>query len=251
MKQTVLVTGATGGIGTACIKAFAAHDVQVIGTTHREEGLQQLNAIPELHAGYLLDLADVMALRKKIASIIDRHGPINMLVNNAAFLKLESMFDITEETWDKTCDINMKAVFFLSQVMADHMRSLQTGAILHVASLAGKLGFVDQIPYSAAKAGVFALTRTMARELAPWNIRVHAVSPGAIDTPMFQHCLQWSEQVYQQSPTTLLHQWLAPTVNQRLIPAQQVAEILCYLALQGTMYLSGCCWNIDSGVAPF
>ena len=184
--RTALITGAGRGIGRAIAETFAREGARVAladidpataGATAEEIGAGA--------CGLALDVADSASVRAGIDRTIADFGQPDILVNNAGFLKYTTFEDCREEDWDRIVDINMKGPFLCTQAAIPHMRARQTGAIVHMTSLAAKTGgLAAGPPYAAAKAGVLTLTIGMARYLAPDGIRVNAIAPGVIDTAM-------------------------------------------------------------------
>lgn len=184
--QTALITGAARGIGLAIAERFAAEGARLALTDIDTEGVKAAAArLGAQHLTATLDVADVDGSRSTITQLIGDLGQLDIMVNNAGFVRHTTAFDCSEADWDHMIDINLKGVFFCAQAVLPHMRDRRSGAIVNMSSLAAKSGGVAAAPpYGAAKAGVSALTVHLAKVMAPFKVRVNALAPGIIDTDM-------------------------------------------------------------------
>ena len=184
--RTALVTGGARGIGRAICERFAAEGARLALADIDEAGVQR--TAEGIGAGAMalaVDVADPESCHRCVGRAIESLGALDVLVNNAGYLRHTNVFDCTEDDWDRMVDINMKGPFFCAQAVLPHMRDRRQGAILNLSSLAAKTGGVAAAPpYGAAKAGVSALTLHLARVMAPYGVRVNALAPGIIDTEM-------------------------------------------------------------------
>jgi NAD(P)-dependent dehydrogenase (short-subunit alcohol dehydrogenase family) len=185
-ERLALVTGATQGIGAAIARRLAREGatVAVNGLTHDE----RMRTVIADTAGFpaVGDISDPDAIRKLVDDIETTRGPINILVCNAAYMTMAPFLDHDEEDWWKIIDTNLAGTFYLIQAVLAGMRRASGGNIVIVASEWGVIGWPEASAYSASKAGLIALTKTLGRELAPENITVNAVAPGVTDTPQLQ-----------------------------------------------------------------
>ena len=184
--RTALITGAARGIGYAISERFAAEGARLALTDINEEGVRAAAArLGPQHLSAVMDVADVAVSRACIERLIGDLGHLDVLINNAGFVRHTTAFDCTEADWDRMVDVNLKGVFFCAQSVLPHMRERRTGNIVNMSSLAAKTGGVAAAPpYGAAKAGVSALTVHLAKVMAPFGVRVNALAPGVIDTDM-------------------------------------------------------------------
>ena len=184
--RTALVTGGARGIGRAIGERFAAEGARLALADIDEAGVRRTAG--EVGAGAValaMDVADPESCHEGVRQAIDALDALDVLVNNAGYLRHTTAFDCTEDDWDRMMDINLKGSFFCSQAALPHMRDRRRGVILNLSSLAAKTGGVAASPpYGAAKAGVSALTLHLARVMAPYGVRVNALAPGIIDTDM-------------------------------------------------------------------
>jgi NAD(P)-dependent dehydrogenase (short-subunit alcohol dehydrogenase family) len=184
--RIALVTGATQGIGAAIARRLANEGatVAVNGLTHDERMSKVVVDIAGFPAAG--DISDPNAVAKLVDDIEKTRGPIDILVCNAAYMTMAPFGDHDEEDWWKIIDTNLAGTFYLIQAVLPGMRRAGGGNIVIIASEWGVIGWPEATAYSASKAGLIALTKTLGRELAPENITVNAVAPGVTDTPQLQ-----------------------------------------------------------------
>lgn len=184
--RVALVTGAGQGIGAAIARRLA-RDGATVGVNGLADDAQLASVVADT-SGFpaVCDVADPDAVSDLVSRIERTHGPIDILVCNAAYMSMASLLADDEDDWWKIIDTNLAGTFYLIQAVLPGMRRLGRGNIVIVASEWGVIGWPDATAYSASKAGLIALTKTLGRELAPENITVNAVAPGVIDTPQLR-----------------------------------------------------------------
>ncbi|HKC65552.1 MAG TPA: SDR family NAD(P)-dependent oxidoreductase, partial [Pyrinomonadaceae bacterium] len=188
--KAALITGASSGIGRATAELFAECGAKVAINYHRnEEGAEAARAkITESGGRAIVIQADVTRasdIKALIEQATSKLGPIDILVNNAgSLIERLRILELTEARWDEVINLNLKSAFLCSQAVAASMMERKAGAIVNVSSIAGRNGgALGSIHYSTAKGGLITFTKGLAKELAPYGVRVNAVSPGVIDTP--------------------------------------------------------------------
>ena len=189
MNNCALITGASGGIGRAIALRLAADGFDIAACWFSDEnGAEQLgNELEKLGVKYRLykaDVADYRQIEKIFADAEDYFGGVSVLVNNAGIAQQKLFTDITEEEFDRICAVNFKSVYNCCKFAVPDMVRRKSGKIINVSSMWGICGASCETVYSATKAAVIGFTKALAKELAPSNIQVNCIAPGAIDTKM-------------------------------------------------------------------
>ena len=238
----VLVTGAVGGIGSAVAHAFAATGARVAALDREEAEARALaTSLPgEGHVGIGADLADVARHDDLVADAEAAVGPLVALAHLAALLRRQAdVRDVDERDWDAQTDVNLKATFFLDRAFAELLRSTgRPGAIVNFSSQGWWTGgFGGSVVYNATKGGIVTLTRGLARTYAPARIRVNAVAPGLVDTPMVRDDL----------PESVLQELVDQVPLGRLATPEEVAPAVVFLASDHAAYITGTTLNVSGG----
>lgn len=242
-NKVALVTGAGRGIGRAIAEGLAVEGAQVAANDLTPINLNETIARIRQAGGqaedFVADIAKKMPVQALIEQVRERWGRIDILINNAGVEPHASLLDLDEWDWQRTLDVNLSGPFFLIQSCGRVMREQGGGAIVNIASIAGRAhGLKDRAAYVASKAGLIGLTREAARELAAYNIRVNAVCPGVIETEMTA--------VLRQDET-MLARWLADIPQGRLGRPQDVVGLVLFLCSEAAAYLTGQAINVDGG----
>jgi 3-oxoacyl-[acyl-carrier protein] reductase len=243
--KVALVTGASSGIGRATALALGACGARVAINYHRNEaGAEQTRArLAESGALACTIQADVKRsedVRALVTRAVEELGPIDILVNNAGSLvERLKLLELTEERWDEVLDLNLKSAFLCSQAVAASMIERRGGQIINVSSIAGRNGgALGSIHYSTAKGGLITMTKGLAKELAPYGVRVNAVSPGVIDTPYHE----------QFSTPEAMRAYVTGIPLARVGRAEEVAKVIVFLASDAASYLCGETIEINGGM---
>lgn len=188
-EKLALVTGASRGIGKACALELAKASYDIIvnyagNAEAAEKTVQEIKALGVEAAAYKFDVSNKEEVDKSIAEIVEKYGRIDVLVNNAGITRDGLFMRMSEENWNAVINTNLSSAFFVSQPVVKVMMKQRSGAIVNMASVVGVSGNAGQANYSAAKAGLIGLTKTLAKELGSRGIRVNAVAPGFINTDM-------------------------------------------------------------------
>ena len=196
MEKVALVTGASRGIGREIAKSLAKQNIKVIANYNNSEE-KAIELKKELEAeGIEIDIvkADV-SKREEIKNLvqyaIENYGKIDILINNAGISEYKLFTDETDEDWNKVINTNLYSAFAVSQEVIPNMIKNKNGCIINISSVWGMVGASMEVLYSVSKAGIDGLTKALAKELGPSNIRVNAIAPGIVDTDM---CKNFTEE---------------------------------------------------------
>lgn len=189
MKKTIIVTGASRGIGAAIVKMLAKEDYNIVLNYNKSEEIAKKMQEEFTEQGKNVEIfkADVSKreeVNKLVEFTINKFGNIDILVNNAGISQTKLFTDITDEDWDNMISTNLNSVFYTIQGVLPYMIHKKEGCIINISSIWGVVGASCEVHYSVAKAGVDAMTKSLAKELGPSNIRVNSIAPGIIDTDM-------------------------------------------------------------------
>ncbi len=239
--RTILITGANGGLGQAIARAFLHESTEnrvVLGVRSNREDADVLAAENADRAEVVsLEVTDPAAWESVVSGILDRHGRLDVLVNNAGFHRDGLLATMPRKDWDSVRDANLDAVFHGCQAVIKPMMSRRSGRIVNISSLSALLAPMGQTNYAAAKAGVIALTQSLAKETARSGITVNAVCPGFVDT----------DGLADVDPER--KKALVRTIPMRRFgKPEEVAAAVRFLAGEEAAYITGATLKIDGGI---
>jgi 3-oxoacyl-[acyl-carrier protein] reductase len=241
--KVVLVTGGSRGIGRACSVAFAKAGAStvIISYAGNEAAAQEtvglIQAAGAKAEALKFDVADTAAGASAVEGIFKTHGRLDVLVNNAGVAVDGLVMRVKDEDWDKQIDTNLKGSFALIRAVSRPMMKQRSGVIINLTSIVGEAGNAGQSAYSASKAGLIGLTKSIAKELASRNIRVNAVSPGFIDTDMTASL-----------PDDTRKKLLDSIAMSRLGTVEEVAQSVIFLASDAASYITGEVLKVNGGM---
>ena len=241
--KVAVITGSAGGIGLASACRFAAEGAAVVLADLREKALEQagtrvLAAAPDAAvATVVVDVTRAEQVRSMVEAALKRFGRIDCLVNNAGITSDARLVKMTEEQFDRVIEVNLKGVYRCTQAVADPMIRQGSGVILNASSVVGLYGNFGQTNYAATKAGVIGFTKTWARELGPKGIRVNAVCPGFIRTP-----------ILETIPEPVIRKMTDKVPLGRLGEPQEIASVYAFLASDDASYLNGAVIEVSGGI---
>ena len=230
-NKICIVTGAAQGIGAATVKKFAEEGAIVIGCDRRAD------PIPGAAESLAVDVTDRAQVDAMVAAVLARHGRIDVLVNNAGITKDARLVKMTEQQFDAVIDVNLRGVFHCAQAVAPTLLAQGSGVILNASSVVGIYGNFGQTNYAASKFGVIGFTKTWSRELGPKGVRVNAVAPGFVETP-----------ILATVPDKVLEQMKAKVPLGRLARAEEIANVYAFLASDEASYINGAVIEVSGGM---
>ena len=240
--KVAVVTGSTKGLGLSMAQLLAAHNASVVINSRTESDCDRVAKELESEGKNALavcaDVSDGAQIKKLIDAAVEEFGRVDILVNNAGVGITCSSLDLTEEQWQYVSDIDERGVFFAAQAAARVMSEQGGGSIVNIASLGGVISSAKLVPYMAAKAAVIHMTKGMAVEWAKHNIRVNAVAPGYVRTPLTEETLN-DERNYK------ILTGLTPM--RRLGLPEEIANVVLFLASDAASYITGETVIVDGG----
>jgi len=240
--KVAVITGGANGLGKATALLFSEHGAKiVIVDVNQEAGDQVVSEITQAGgvASFIkTDVSNADDVDKMMDSVIADYGGIDILINNAGILADARLVKMTEEVWDRVIDINLKGIFLCGQAAAKAMIVKEKGGvILNTSSVVGIYGNFGQSNYVAAKAGVIGMTKTWARELGKYNIRVNAVAPGFMKT-----------EIIKDMPEKIINYMKEKVYLKRMGEPEDIANAFLYLASDMGKYVNGTVLSVDGGV---
>jgi len=245
--KTALVTGGGSGIGRAICLRMAREGARVAVLDINVENAQETVGLIEdgggTAAAFGADIADYEAIRAAVASVEDALGPVDILVNNAGWDHAAGFLETTPELWRKVIDINYLGPIHLQHAVLPGMVARGSGRVVNIASDAGRVGSSGESVYSGCKAGVIALTKTLAREMARAGITLNTVCPGPTDTPLFRSFAGDTEQGEK-----LVNALTRAIPMKRLGQPQDYPGIVAFLASDDAAYITGQTISVSGGL---
>ena len=240
-NKVVMITGAARGIGFAIATRFVEEGAKVAVADIDGDGATK--AASELGSGAIgvrVDVTDGSSIRAGVAAIAEKLGPIDVLVNNAGWDKVEPFVKSEESTWDKVLAINLRGPITCTRAVLDSMVERRAGKIVSISSDAGRVGSSGEAVYAGAKAGIIGFSKTLARELARYGINVNVVCPGPTNTPLFQEIAGGNEK-------------LAGALKQaiplgRLGEPTDLAGAVAFLASDDASFITGQTLSVSGGL---
>ena len=235
-NKIAIVTGAARGIGRKIAEEFSVHGAVVYALDIREEDLSWTDSVNNIHK-IVIDICDFNAVKTAVMNIKKEHGHIDVLVNNAGLISYEMMSMIDYDKFRKMIDVNVVALIFIMQLVSRIMIRQNAGSIINMASMVAVKGASGQLSYSATKGAVISATKSAAKELASYKIRVNAIAPGMVATERFKNVL---EEKFSQKINDIPFG--------RLAEPEDIANATLFLASDMSSYITGQVLGVDGSV---
>jgi len=240
--KVALVTGSARGIGRSIAELFCAEGATVVvndvgSDAGARETLAALEAAGSKGSVEMFDVSDAAQVDAGVKNILQAHGRIDVLVNNAGITRDNLLLRMTEEEFDAVLRVNLKGTFLLTKAVTRHMMKQRSGKVVNISSVVGMMGNAGQSNYAAAKAGIIGFTKAIARELSSRNITVNAIAPGFIQTAMTAAL-----------PEAVQKAFLAQIPLGRFAEPREVAELALFLASDASSYITGQEVGINGGM---
>jgi 3-oxoacyl-[acyl-carrier protein] reductase len=241
VNKVAIVTGAGRGIGKAIAIALAREGANIIAIDvdiqTAEKVAKEIKSLDRQALAIQVDVSDSKEVNRMVQSVLKKFKRVDILVNNAAIIKRGSIEDLTEEDWDRVMDVNLKGTFNCMKAVVGTMKKQRYGKIVNISSIAGKIGDLASAPcYGASKAGMTCLAKSLARELASYNINVNVVAPHAIETDMSK---EWSEEKRKSI--------IADIPLGRLGEPEDIAEAVVFLVSDKAKFITGEVLDVNGG----
>jgi 3-oxoacyl-[acyl-carrier protein] reductase len=239
--RVAVITGGSRGIGAASAALLAEDGAAVVvsgrDADRLDRAVKEMTASGNTVVGVVADAASREDAERLVDTARQRFGRLDVLVNNAGITRDTLLVRMKDEDWDRVLEINLRGAFLMTRAATKLMMRQKSGRIINIASTAGVMGNAGQTNYSAAKAGLIGFTKAAARELAHWSIQVNAIAPGLIDTEMTAAV-----------PETARQALLAQIPMGRSGTAREVAEVVRFLAGDGSAYITGQVLHVNGGL---
>ena len=250
-KKVAIVTGSSRGIGAATVQSFANHGFIVYALDVLEkEGqaiCEQINKDEQKCTFLKCDVTNEVRVRECVVMAAEKCGRIDVLVNNAGIVLVKPFDDITWDEYQQTIHTNLGGTFLLTKYVLPYMKKQRGGSIVNVASVSGHVGQTEHVMYGATKGAILAMTRALAWEVAPYNIRVNSISPGSVDTPMLRSDIRlesnrtgidFNEVKKMREAEQAFNRWADPS---------EIAEPIFFLASDAASFITGTDLLVDCG----
>jgi meso-butanediol dehydrogenase / (S,S)-butanediol dehydrogenase / diacetyl reductase len=250
--QVAIVTGAGRGIGRAIALELGRQGADILIAELDQAGVkrtaEEVGALGRRAVAVPTDVTSRADLRAMVDRAKADFGRIDILVNNAGIYRAAATLDVTEEHWDAIMTLNAKAVFFATQAVLPTMVAQKSGSIVSLASMAGKIGNKNNLPYNASKAAVISMTKSLALAHAADGIRVNCVCPGFVETDMWAVVSRDQGKLLGMTPEEFTRQRASQVPLGRMEKPEDVAHVVAFLAGPRSCYMTGQALSVDGGL---
>jgi len=249
--KVIVLTGAASGIGRSTAVLFAKEGAIQVLSDIDEEGLKETLDLIEDGKDKIsimkVDVRNPEEVKKMIDSTFEKHGRIDILIVNAGVVRVGPVETFPDEDYDLLIDVNLKGTHYTCKYAVPYFKKQKSGSIITLASVAAHIGQVAHANYCSTKAGVLGYTRALALDLAPYNVRVNSVSPGATDTPMLQSDVAKQARDRGVSYEEIKKEFESEGVMGRWATPEEIAAGILFLATEESSYITGADLRIDGG----
>ncbi|TFF97556.1 MAG: SDR family oxidoreductase [Promethearchaeota archaeon] len=249
--KVCVLTGAASGIGRATAKLFADEGAFLVISDIDENGLKEtynlLAKVKERVSFMKIDVREPKEVKKMIQFTIEKYGKIDVLIVNAGVVRVGPIDEFSDEDYDLLINVNLKGTYYTCKYAIPYFKKQEFGSIITLASVAAHIGQANHANYCSTKAGVLGFTKALALDMAPYNVRVNSVSPGATDTPMLQsdvakqakdRCVDYDTVKREFEEEGVLGRWAKP---------EEIATGILFLATDDASYMTGADLRMDGG----
>lgn len=239
-NKVAVITGSAQGIGAAIARLFSSEGATLVLIDRQEDQLKSLTEELKANNGnvsyFAFDITSKEEIKKAFVEIKEKHGRVDILINNAGITRDSMSYKMTEENWDSVIDVNLKAPFLLTQEVFPLMKEQKDGVILNASSVSSQ-GNVGQANYSASKAGLIGMTKTFALEFARYNVRVNCIAPGFTETEMIKTI-----------PDEVKNKIIERVPMRRFAQPEEIAHAYLFLAGDNAKFITGQTLFVDGGL---
>jgi NAD(P)-dependent dehydrogenase (short-subunit alcohol dehydrogenase family) len=249
--KVVIVTGGAKGIGEGCVQKFLDSNATVVSFDLDNSALTTQKSkyanLESRFSSHVVDVSNEAQVEDAVSKVLAAHGRIDGLINCAGIQTYGSVTDTTEEIWDRTFNVNVKSMFLTAKHVAPTMIAQKTGSIVNISSVQSLMSQKTVVAYAASKGAINALTRASAIDLAISNVRVNAILPGSVDTPM----LRTSADMHrgEKSIEEVLSDWGAGHPLGRIAKSSEIGDLAVFLVSNESAFITGQSIVIDGGLS--
>lgn len=244
-EKVAVVTGGRRGMGRTHCLSLADAGARVVVSDISKEDCQKVVEEIEEKGGEAIAVECDISKKEEVENLMEQakeaYGGVDILVNNAGIVDFKSFFELTEEDWDRIIDVNLKGYFLCTKAAAELMKERGEGNIINIGSIAmgqAGIGFPNATPYVASKGGIAGMTESLAIDLAPYGIRINAIAPGFIETPMVDPVKEDEEGV---------NAIISKLPFKRAGQPEEISSVVLFLASDASSYMTGAIINVDGG----